>query len=100
MGYLDYLTWQNRRILYLPEQRAGDVIVRSMTMGPALRLDPSILDPMKNYRADEKLGLIAISFSENRVFWRDSATLFTFHDKMDGADRSPRYIQLAAVSHF
>lgn len=89
LGYLDYLTWQNRRILFFPERRGGDVVVRTMTMGPGLRYDPSTLDPMKNYRFDQKLGPIAISFSENRVFWRDSATLFTFSDKLDGEARPP-----------
>lgn len=54
-----------------------------MTMGPALRFDPSTADPMKNYRIDDKLGLLATSFSEERVLWRDSATLFTFHDVSD-----------------
>ncbi len=89
LGYLDYLTWQNRRVLFFPEKIAENSVVRTMTMGPALRFDSSLLDPMKNYRADEKLGPIAISFSENRVFWRDSATLFAFHEKLDGAARPP-----------
>lgn len=84
LGYLDYLTWQNRRVLFQPEQAAEGVIVRKMSMGPALRYDPSILDPMKNYRIHEKLGPLAISFSENRTFWRDSAALFAFGGDLAG----------------
>ena len=89
LGYLDYLTWHNRRVLFFPERAGEDVVVRTMTMGPGLRYNPSTLNPMKNYRHDDKLGHIAISFSENRVFWRDSATLFTFSEKLDGAARPP-----------
>jgi CRISPR system Cascade subunit CasA len=79
-GYLDYLTWQNRRVLLQPELLDGRTIVRSMTMRPALRLDSATTDPMKHYRIDDKRGALATSFSENRVLWRDSAAFFTFHD--------------------
>lgn len=77
-GYLDYLTWQNRRILFEPEQLGGKVFVRSMTMGPALRLNAAILDTMKHYREDEKLGALSTNFSEDKVLWRDSATFLSF----------------------
>jgi len=83
-GYLDYLTWQNRRVLFVP-----GVVVSKMTMGPALRYDTDLLDPMKNYRIDEKLGHLAMSFSENRVFWRDSASLFSFNENWLGKARPP-----------
>ena len=88
-GYLDYLTWQNRRVLFQPEIMAGQTIVRKMTMGPALRFAPSLLDSMKLYRPDKKLGLVAISFNENRAFWRDSASLFSFHTDSEGHFRPP-----------
>lgn len=93
LGYLDYLTWQNRRVLFFPEVVDKGVIVRTMTLGPGLRYNPSTLDPMKNYRRDDKLGFIAISFNENRVFWRDSATLFAFSDRIDGATYPPRNLK-------
>ncbi len=89
-GYLDYLTWQNRRILLLPEQAAtGETVVRQITMAPGLRLAGSQLDPMKHYRADDKLGHVAMSLSENKVLWRDSSVLFTFHPQIEGNDRPP-----------
>ncbi|MCB0166619.1 MAG: type I-E CRISPR-associated protein Cse1/CasA [Anaerolineae bacterium] len=81
LGYLDYLTWQNRRILFEPETLATEVGVRLMTMGPALRVNADILDPMKHYRKDEKLGALATQFSEERVLWRDSATLLSFQER-------------------
>ena len=82
-GYLDYLTWQNRRILFEPETIGGTIVVRSMTMGPALRITPDILDTMKHYRKDEKLGALSTNFSEDKVLWRDSATFLTFQDEDD-----------------
>lgn len=88
-GYLDYLTWQNRRILLLPERDAEQVIVRAMTMAPALRLDSVTGDTMKHYRIDDKLGPLATSFSEDRVLWRDSAAFFTFHDVATRKVRPP-----------
>jgi len=75
-GYLDYLTWQNRRILLLPE---GDYIephVSQCTIAPGLRMDASLLDPFKNYRQDKKSGYKPTRFSEKRVLWRDSSALF------------------------
>lgn len=81
-GYLDYLTWQNRKVLLFPEETQEGVVVKKMTMGPALRYDASILDPMKNYRIHDKLGPLNYSFSEDRVFWRNSSSLFAFSDEM------------------
>ncbi|OIO91393.1 MAG: type I-E CRISPR-associated protein Cse1/CasA [Anaerolineae bacterium CG2_30_64_16] len=75
-GYLDYLAWQNRRILLLPETTSEGVVIRQMTLAPGLRLAEGIADPMKPYRRDEKRGLLPLRFNENRALWRDSATLF------------------------
>jgi len=88
-GYLDYLTWQNRRVLFLPEEINGEIVVKNMTMGPALRHDPSILDPMKSYSIGKKGIYKPLAFSENRVFWRDSASLFAFVTDTKQNTRSP-----------
>ncbi len=42
LGYLDYLTWQNRRILLVPSESPDGTVVQQMTMAPALRLDNSV----------------------------------------------------------
>jgi CRISPR system Cascade subunit CasA len=75
-GYLDYLTWQNRRVLFIPEGDEKAPEVRSMTMAPGLRLDGSILDPMKLYRTGNEEGYFSTRFTEDRSIWRDSASLF------------------------
>ncbi len=75
-GYLDYLTWQNRRVLLFPEEMPAGIGVREMTVAPALRLEQSILDPQMHYRNDERRGPLALRFNEDRALWRDSAAIF------------------------
>ena len=80
IGYLDYLTWQNRRVLLIPEDDKNTPVVRAMTVAPGLRLDSSVFDPFKLYRkgkgkANEEIWL-STRFSEERALWRDSASLF------------------------
>jgi len=76
-GYLDHLTWQNRRLLLFPTHNTGHVSVSEMTMAPGLRLDASVFDPMKHYYVrDPKRGLQFLRFREDRALWRDSAALF------------------------
>jgi CRISPR system Cascade subunit CasA len=90
-GYLDYLTWQNRRILLMPEATPEGHVVREMTVAPGLRLDSEALkDPMKHYRKDERRGLLVQRFNESRALWRDSAALFSLRSD---AYRPPRTFQ-------
>ncbi len=81
LGYLDYLTWQNRRILFFPEPTANGPVVRGMTEAPALRLKDGILEPMMHYADKGRAGLRPLSFREGRALWRDSAALFRLRTK-------------------
>jgi len=89
-GYLDYLTWQNRRILLLPENGDGEIIIKQYTAAPGLSLDAELisggmlLDPMKHYRKDEKRGYLVLRFNEGKALWRDSAALFQLHTPEQG----------------
>jgi CRISPR system Cascade subunit CasA len=76
LGYLDYLTWQNRHILLMPQPTSAGPMITAITMAPALRLDDDILDPMKHYRRDSRRGPLPLRFQEDRALWRDSAALF------------------------
>jgi len=80
LGYLDLLTWPNRHILLYPEEGPGGLMVRSMTMAPALRLDAAITDPMKYYRLDARRGPLVLRYREDRALWRDSAVLLRLGD--------------------
>lgn len=80
LGYLDYLTWQNRRVLLFPTSDAdGAVVVREITVAPALRLDETVLDPMKQYYKSEERGWLPLRFREERALWRDCHALFRLH---------------------
>jgi CRISPR system Cascade subunit CasA len=84
-GYLDYLTWQNRRILLRPEaDERGNVIVRRMRWEPAGRLDLTPRDPMQHHVKNEKEGFRSLYFNADKGLWRDSAALFQLH-KADGS---------------
>ena len=75
-GYLDYLTWQNRRIWLLPEGVNGRVVVRRMSWAPGLVMSADDIDPMKVYRASRTSGMQPLCFSAERALWRDSSVLF------------------------
>ena len=79
-GYLDYLTWQNRRILLKPEMDdRKNTIVRVMRWEPASRLDAVLRDPMQHNVKNKKDGFSFLRFSEDKVLWRDSAALLSVH---------------------
>ncbi|MDI6696786.1 MAG: type I-E CRISPR-associated protein Cse1/CasA [Anaerolineales bacterium] len=76
-GYLDYLTWQNRKLLLVPEDGSDGVIVRKIKIARGLDLD-DVRDPWKQYTAKDK-GWRHWVFQEDRSLWRDSHTLFRRH---------------------
>jgi CRISPR system Cascade subunit CasA len=86
-GYLDYLTWQNRRVRLIPEVQGGQVVIRQATASPGLRLSQELRDPMKHFRIDEKRGIRPIQASQGRVLWRDSTALFRIRSP---AEQPPR----------
>jgi CRISPR system Cascade subunit CasA len=73
-GYLDYLTWQSRRIHLYPEP--DSVSVRLCQLQQNLKLiENAPRDPFKCYRKDEKRGWVALPFREEKALWRDSHSL-------------------------
>jgi len=76
LGYLDFLTWQNRRVSLIPEGSPAHPTVKAMKISQGLKLRADVLDPMKHYRIDEKKGYLFHRYSEERSLWRESATLF------------------------
>lgn len=83
-GYLDYLTWLNRRILLRPElDTAGKLVVRVMRWEPGDRLDMALRDPMQHNIKNKKEGYSFLRFSEGKVLWRDSAALLSVHQSND-----------------
>ena len=80
LGYLDYLTWQNRRVSLIPESNEENPVVQEMIIAQGLKLDASVLDPMKHYWIDEDDGYKSNRFAEEKALWRDSSALFRVHN--------------------
>jgi CRISPR system Cascade subunit CasA len=79
-GYLDYLTWQSRRIHLYPEPDHNSV--RFCQLQQNLKLDEDApRDPFKCYRKDEKRGWVALNFSEDKALWRDNHSLIEISGK-------------------
>ncbi len=80
LGYLDYLTWQNRRILLRPEMDPiHNLVVRQMRWEPANRIGATLLDPMQHHIKNIKEGYKLLYFDKDKGMWRDSAALFSLH---------------------
>jgi CRISPR system Cascade subunit CasA len=81
-GYLDFLTWQNRKIMLFPTQlEDGLVVVDQMTTAPGLTLSSEQRNPIHQYRVDEKTGAKILRFTEGRALWRDSTALLDLSAK-------------------
>jgi CRISPR system Cascade subunit CasA len=78
LEYLDFLTWQSRRILLIPENEDGKTVVRQMTTAPGLVFDAETQNPFYCYRVQENKEKKFLHFGENKGFWRDSAVLLSF----------------------
>jgi CRISPR system Cascade subunit CasA len=74
LGYLDYLTWPNRRILLLPEDGPDGVRVREVIDAPGLKLRGEVQDPFKHYEQTDR-GLTFLYLNPAKALWRDSHTL-------------------------
>lgn len=83
LGYLDYLTWQNRRLHLLPEETENGPVVKRFTATPGLKLSLELRDPMKHYRRPKdkkKSGWRARPLDPRRALWRDSVALLNLRD--------------------
>jgi CRISPR system Cascade subunit CasA len=83
-GYVDYLTWQSRRIRLQPERNESGVVVRRAAVMKGYQFKhwhPAGNEPMLAYRKVLKPGpgkrpYNVVSFSEAKALWRDSDVLF------------------------
>ncbi len=73
-GYLDYLTWQSRRIRLIPENGGGTVSKCQIQQNFKLGVD--VFDAFKTYYSEEKAGWKPYQIGPDKMVWRDSHTLF------------------------
>lgn len=101
-GYLDYLTWQSRRIKLISNEDLQ--VVKSCQHQQNFKLsdDFKSFDPFKVYvkstNKKNKKGYKPIDFQENKSLWRDSHTLFRQANSIKG--RSSLFSHLATIGKF
>ncbi|MCC6555597.1 MAG: type I-E CRISPR-associated protein Cse1/CasA [Polyangiaceae bacterium] len=75
-GWLDWLTWQSRRVLLCPVDGGRGIRVTTVTMAAGADVSGDVvLDPMKAWKRSEKSGFIPLRFDPDRALWRDSEAL-------------------------
>lgn len=77
-GIRDLLTWQSRRIFFMPEELLGKLVVRKCMSAPGLRLPETFANPfyMNDHELDgTKLKIKPMRFQMDRVIWRDSGAI-------------------------
>ena len=84
LGYVDYLTWQSRRIHLFPED--NPLVVRWCQVQQNLILpEPPPLDPFKSYIPDREGGWRPRGIVLEKAIWRDSHSLFQVADQSQRA---------------
>jgi len=73
LGYLDYLTWQSRRIHLYPE--GNPPVVRRCQVQQNLK-SIEVLDPFKCFVRSKEGGFRPLSLRPEKALWRDSHALF------------------------
>lgn len=85
LGYLDWLTWQARRVRLHPSLENGAIVVRHAVAMKGFQLPPGAFaqeyETMVAYREQKKAKpgespYLPIGFSPDRALWRDSLVLF------------------------
>jgi CRISPR system Cascade subunit CasA len=73
LGYLDYLTWQSRRLHLI----ASEAVVTNCQHQQNLKLNnDGLFDPFQCYVKSRDKGFTARRLSESKALWRDSHALF------------------------
>lgn len=93
-GYLDYLTWQSRRVI-LEREEGGKVASVHVLQGDALQSE-GFFDPMMVLICrDPSKGFLPLKFRQDRAMWRDSYALFS--SQIESVRRPLTVEQLARI---
>lgn len=95
IGYLDYLTWQSRKIRLIPEGDGQDPLVRAVRWAPGLTMSQDVIDPYKHYQRSSA-GYRPLLWSQGRALWRDEASLLQFRGYDTDTTRPPAVLRWLA----
>jgi len=93
-GYMDYLTWQSRRV-HLVTRGEGSVVVQCQVQ-QNMALADGILDPFMCFISDPETGIHPRNLSATRALWRDSHVLF---QEVDHSWKRPEVFNWLARIH-
>ncbi len=77
-GMLDFLTWQSRRILLIPEEHDDEIGVCSFFIAPGHSLVKTFSNPFYHSRIQQKDGkqsIRSMRFRQGHSLWRDSSAI-------------------------
>ncbi|KKN15998.1 hypothetical protein LCGC14_0980400, partial [marine sediment metagenome] len=96
-GYLDYLTWQSRRIWLLPFEENGNILIKYvyLAQGEKVKSDWKE-DPLKAYFIDDKNERKLIKLLSDRRVWRESESLLRISD-VSGKKIPPKTINWISI---
>ncbi|NVM54841.1 MAG: type I-E CRISPR-associated protein Cse1/CasA [Candidatus Helarchaeota archaeon] len=81
IGYLDLLTWQSRRIWFIPELHNGELRVKHVLLAQGEKIrEEWNEDPQMVYIIDEANKRYAIRFRPDRQVWRDAEALLRLNN--------------------
>ena len=80
VGYLDYLTYPNRRIFFIPVDTPQGVRIYEMVDAPGLKLRVDLFDPFKHYETSQN-GYRFLYLNPGKALWRNSSALLGIHSE-------------------
>ena len=97
LGYLDYLTWQSRRIKLIQDEEKQGVKSCQLQQNFKLKEVATLFDPFKVYVKGDN-GFYGIKLREDKSLWRNSHTLLQQSTSIE--NRSSLFSHLAKVESF
>lgn len=93
-GYLDYLTWQSRRLMLIPCEVNAVVARVRLLQGDALAEGARPDDPMSALICrDPQKGFMPFRLRETRIFWRDSHVLLAHSSDRERRPQTLKQLQ-------
>ncbi len=78
-SYLDFLTWQSRRLLLLPTMDSAGIKVVETYVAPGLKLSDEVINPLQHTsysdRGTGKQVTRPLRFITGKALWRDSSVI-------------------------
>ncbi len=85
-GYLDYLTWQSRRLILDTMEADGRVLADGVHIIRGDKRDSGGSDPLMAYVQSKKTGIFPFKMDKDRSVWRDANVFFRqFSSEKGGA---------------